>query len=96
MQRVLEALTLAGGKPTASAHAGKLAVITHPNGTKQVTANGKPLYTFAEDSPGRATANGFTDDFGGHHFTWNVVHAGGKTNTAGGTSTAPSSTNHGD
>lgn len=69
-------LTLRAGKPTASAGAGKLGVITRPDGKRQVTANGKPLYTFSEDSSGKATGNGFTDDFGGHHFTWNVVHAG--------------------
>ena len=70
-------LTLSGGKPTAAPAAGKLGVITRPNGSRQVTANGKPLYTFSEDSPGKATGNGFTDDFGGHHFTWNVVRTGG-------------------
>jgi predicted lipoprotein with Yx(FWY)xxD motif len=85
-------VTLAGGKPTASAGAGKLGVITRPDGQKQVTASGKPLYTFAEDSPGKATGNGFTDDFGGHHFTWNVVHAGGKTNSGGSAAAAPKTT----
>jgi predicted lipoprotein with Yx(FWY)xxD motif len=75
-------LTLSGGKPTASAGAGKLGVITRPDGSKQVTVNGKPLYTFSEDSPGKATGNGFTDDFGGHHFTWNVVRVGGTTGSA--------------
>jgi predicted lipoprotein with Yx(FWY)xxD motif len=72
-------LTLSGGKPTASTGAGKLGVITRPDGSRQVTDNGKPLYTFSEDSPGNATGNGFHDDFGGHHFTWNVVAAAGTT-----------------
>jgi predicted lipoprotein with Yx(FWY)xxD motif len=76
-------LTLSSGKPTASAGAGKLGVITRPDGSKQVTVNGKPLYTFSEDSAGKATGNGFTDDFGGHHFTWNVVRVGGTTGSAG-------------
>jgi predicted lipoprotein with Yx(FWY)xxD motif len=75
-------LTLNGGKPTASPGAGKLGVITRPDGSKQVTVNGKPLYTFSEDSPGKATGNGFTDNFGGHHFTWNVVRVGGTTASA--------------
>lgn len=74
-------LTPGAGKPTASAGAGKLGEITRPDGSTQVTDNGKPLYTFSKDSPGKATGNGFTDDFGGHHFTWNVVHAGGTTTT---------------
>jgi predicted lipoprotein with Yx(FWY)xxD motif len=77
-------LTLAGGKPTASKGAGKLGVITRSDGNRQVTDNGKPLYTFSEDSPGKATGNGFTDDFAGHHFTWNVVRAGGTTASGSG------------
>jgi predicted lipoprotein with Yx(FWY)xxD motif len=62
---------------------GKLGVVKRPDGTKQLTANGRPLYTFAEDSPGQSTGDGFTDDFDGHHFTWHVVRAGGKPNTGG-------------
>lgn len=88
-------LTLGGGKPTASADAGRLGVITRPDGSTQVTVNGKPLYAFSEDSPGKATGDGFTDDFGGHHFTWNVVRAGGTTASGAGSGSgggAPSST----
>jgi predicted lipoprotein with Yx(FWY)xxD motif len=87
-------LTLGGAKPTATAGAGKLGQITRPDGSRQVTVNGKPLYTFSEDSPGKATGNGFTDDFGGHHFTWNVIRAGGTTASGSGSSSgsAPSST----
>jgi predicted lipoprotein with Yx(FWY)xxD motif len=75
-------LTPSGAKPTASTGAGKLGVITRPDGSRQVTDNGKPLYTFSEDSPGKATGNGFHDAFGGHHFTWNVVPAAGNTGSA--------------
>lgn len=88
-------LTLSGGKPSASTGAGKLGVITRPDGTRQATVNGKPLYTFVEDSPGKATGNGFTDHFGGHHFTWNVVRAGSTTTSGAGpgsSSGTPSST----
>jgi predicted lipoprotein with Yx(FWY)xxD motif len=88
-------LTVSGGKPTASAGAGRLGVITRPDGSSQVSVNGKPLYTFSEDSPGKASGNGFTDDFGGHHFTWNVVRAGGNTTSGGGPASgagAPSTT----
>lgn len=86
-------LTPSSGKPTGSAGAGKLGVITRPDGSKQVTVNGKPLYTFSEDSPGKATGNGFTDDFGGHHFTWSVVHAGGTTARATGPGTGTTTPN---
>jgi predicted lipoprotein with Yx(FWY)xxD motif len=68
-----------GGKPASSAGTGKLGVIKRPDGTRQLTDNGRPLYTFTQDSPGKSTGDGFTDAFGGHHFTWHVVHAGGTT-----------------
>jgi predicted lipoprotein with Yx(FWY)xxD motif len=77
-------LTLTAEKPTASSGAGKLGMITRPDGSRQVTANGKPLYTFSEDSPGKATGDGFTDDFSGHHFTWNAVRASGTTASGAG------------
>lgn len=69
----------AGGMPpVADGNTGKLAVIRRPDGTRQVTADGRPLYTFSEDSAGDTKGNGFTDAFGGHHFTWHAVLAGGK------------------
>jgi predicted lipoprotein with Yx(FWY)xxD motif len=88
-------LTLNGGTPTASPAAGKLGLITRPGGSRQVTDNGKPLYTFVEDSPGHATGNGFHDEFAGHHFTWNVARPGGTATSAAGSSsgaTTPSGT----
>jgi predicted lipoprotein with Yx(FWY)xxD motif len=72
-------LTLAGGKPSGP---GKLGVVKRPDGTRQVTAAGRPLYSFAEDHAGAVTGNGATDAFGGRHFTWHVVTAGGTTSTA--------------
>jgi predicted lipoprotein with Yx(FWY)xxD motif len=71
------------GTPARAPKAGKLGVIKRPDGSSQVTSNGRPLYTFSEDSPGKATGDGFADDFQGHHFTWHVVRAGGKTGAAG-------------
>jgi predicted lipoprotein with Yx(FWY)xxD motif len=77
-----------GGKtPTAASDAVKLGVITRPDGTKQVTAAGKPLYTFAQDSPGAVNGNGASDAFGGQRFTWHVVKSGG---TAAAAPSAPS------
>ena len=55
-------------KAPASVHLpGKLGVITRPNGVKQVTLNGYPLYLFTGDkAPGQATGNGI----GG---SWHVI-----------------------
>jgi predicted lipoprotein with Yx(FWY)xxD motif len=56
--------------------------ITRPDGTKQLVLNGKPLYTFAQDSPGEISGNGAKDAFGGRQFTWHAVQAGGSTAAA--------------
>ena len=84
-------VTTHAGQPTAPAGADKLGVTKRPDGTTQLTANGKPLYTFSEDSPGKANGNGFQDQFAGHNFTWNVVLANGTlaSTTGSGSSTAP-------
>jgi predicted lipoprotein with Yx(FWY)xxD motif len=84
-------LTVGSGKPTGATDAGKLGVVKRPDGASQVTVDGKLLYTFSEDTPGKVEGNGFTDDFDGHHFTWNAVLAGGKSTGAsgGGNDTAP-------
>jgi predicted lipoprotein with Yx(FWY)xxD motif len=79
------------GEPTGPADAGKLGVIKRPDGGMQVTDNGKPLYTFSEDSPGKATGDGFTDDFSGHHFVWHVVSSSGDTSSGSGSQGAGNS-----
>jgi predicted lipoprotein with Yx(FWY)xxD motif len=56
--------------------------ITRPDGTKQLAVGGKPLYTFVQDSPGKATGNGATDAFGGKQFSWHTVTSGGTTSSA--------------
>src|SRR3954452_18879221 len=62
--------------------AGKLSVITRPDGSKQLSAAGKPLYTFAQDKPGAISGNGASDAFGKENFTWHVVQVKGATSTA--------------
>jgi predicted lipoprotein with Yx(FWY)xxD motif len=76
-------LTISGGTPKGDSLTGKLAVINRPGGDRQVTYNGKLLYTFYEDSPGQVAGDGFDDAFGGRTFTWHVVHASGTTSSSG-------------
>jgi predicted lipoprotein with Yx(FWY)xxD motif len=75
-------LTVSGGMPSGGSLTGKLGAVTRPDGTKQVTYNGKLLYTFSQDSPGKVTGDGFSDAFGGRHFTWHVVHSGKSTSSS--------------
>jgi predicted lipoprotein with Yx(FWY)xxD motif len=88
-------LTIDSGKPTAAAGVGKLGVIKRPDGSRQVTVNGRLLYTFTEDSAGKAAGNGFSDDSNGEHFTWNAVLAGGKVASSSGSPAAGSSSQGG-
>ena len=77
----------ASGTPTGSKDVtGKLSTIDRPDGGKQVTYDGRPLYTFAEDTePGKLTGDGVKDAFGGTSFTWHAVTTKG-TSSGGGSS----------
>ena len=86
-------LTLHTGLPTAPVGAVKLGVTKRPDGSTQVTANGKPLYTFSEDSPGKVNGNGFQDQFAGHNFTWNVALANGTLASGTGTGSSAATPN---
>jgi predicted lipoprotein with Yx(FWY)xxD motif len=76
-------LTLSSGSPTGSSVSGELGVVERSDGSRQVTLDGKLLYTFVEDEPGQVTGDGFEDAFGGQTFTWHVVHADGSTGSSG-------------
>jgi predicted lipoprotein with Yx(FWY)xxD motif len=82
---IWEPLTLpASAKPTGSADvSGKLGTTDRPDGSMQVTYQGKPLYSFVEDaSPGAVTGNGFRDEFDGRQFTWKVASVGAVSSTS--------------
>ncbi len=86
-------LTLPTGQSTPSGTAGlegKLGVVDRPDGTMQATFEGKPLYTFAEDSgPGVVSGNNFSDTFEGKSFTWHVASIGATSGSGSSTSTNP-------
>jgi predicted lipoprotein with Yx(FWY)xxD motif len=72
------------GMPKGDSLTGKLGVVRRPDGAKQITFNGKLLYTFYEDSPGQVGGDAFDDAFGGQKFTWHVVHANGSASSPSG------------
>jgi predicted lipoprotein with Yx(FWY)xxD motif len=71
----------AKGTPTATV-AGSLGTVTRSDGTMQVTYNGKLLYTFSFDQPGKVAGDNFHDAFGGQKFTWHVVRQVGAATPA--------------
>jgi predicted lipoprotein with Yx(FWY)xxD motif len=59
---------------------GTLGTVERPDGTRQVTFDGAPLYRFTEDpGAGDVTGDGFVDSFDGREFTWHVARPGGAT-----------------
>jgi predicted lipoprotein with Yx(FWY)xxD motif len=69
-------LTIDGGAPSGNSLPSELGVLERGDGTRQVTFEGKRLYTFVDDEPGEATGDGFSDAFDGQQFTWHVVSVG--------------------
>lgn len=61
------------GTPKAHGLKGKLATVKRPDGGRQVTYNGKLLYSFKLDKPGKVGGDNFKDAFGGQKFRWHVV-----------------------
>ncbi|MGE5691070.1 MAG: hypothetical protein ACM33B_11010 [Pseudomonadota bacterium] len=72
---IWEPLTVGGGMPTAGDGLGdRIGVVERPDGGRQVTFEGRPLYRFVEDpSPRTVTGNGLADSFAGRAFTWHVA-----------------------
>jgi predicted lipoprotein with Yx(FWY)xxD motif len=80
------------GQPTSSDSSvqAKLGVVKAPDGTSQVTFDGKPLYSFVQDSPGQVTGNGASDKFGGTSFVWTAATTSGAGSSSAATSTGGS------
>jgi predicted lipoprotein with Yx(FWY)xxD motif len=74
------------GDPTAGdGVSGELGVVKRPDGSRQVTLDGRPLYRFAEDTaPGKATGDDVTDSFDGQQFTWHAEGTGAGDSSGGG------------
>ena len=83
-------LTVSGTPTKSKSLQGKLAVVKRPDGRRQVTFNGRPLYSFKLDKAGKVTGDGFKDAFGSQKFTWRVVHPAGTSSS--GATTTPSTT----
>ena len=65
-----------------------LATVKRPDGERQLTFKGLPLYTFTQEGPGQLKGDGFADDFDGTHFEWAAATTGAKAAPSG--SEAPS------
>jgi predicted lipoprotein with Yx(FWY)xxD motif len=84
-------LAIDGAAPSGNSLPSELGVVERGDGTRQVTFDGKRLYTFVEDEPGEVTGDGFSDAFDGQQFTWQVVSVGDApdSNQDGGTTGGP-------
>ena len=79
-------MPLVSAKPTASSDVGgDVATVKRPDGSEQVTFDGKPLYTFTQEDTGEVTGDALSDSFGGQHFTWHAMTPSGP--ARGGSST---------
>ena len=66
-----------------------LGIVNRPGGESQLTFDGLPLYTFAEEGAGELTGDGFTDEFQGTTFVWAAARTDGSTTPSATPSSAP-------
>jgi predicted lipoprotein with Yx(FWY)xxD motif len=70
----------------------KLGTVARPDGSTQVTLQGRPLYTFSFDhSAGEVNGDGTQDSFDGTDFTWHVATPSGQAAAAPSSPSSPSS-----
>jgi predicted lipoprotein with Yx(FWY)xxD motif len=60
-----------------------LGVVDRPDGGRQLTFKGIPLYSFTEEGPGQLDGDGFVDDFEGTRFEWAAATTGGGSGSTG-------------
>jgi predicted lipoprotein with Yx(FWY)xxD motif len=85
-------LTLpAGAEPSGPAEVSdELGVVERPEGERQLTLGGQPLYRFADDPmAGEVTGDGLSDTFEGRLFSWQVATADGGSGGGGQPSLGP-------
>jgi predicted lipoprotein with Yx(FWY)xxD motif len=82
-------LTVTGTPKKSDSLAGKLGVVRRLDGGRQVTYDGRLLYSFKLDKAGKVTGDGFKDAFGGQKFTWRVAHPVGVRIAPAATMTTP-------
>lgn len=68
-----------GGEPSGPDEvSSELGVAERPDGERQLTFGGQPLYSFADDPmAGEVTGDGLSDTFDGRLFSWQVATAEG-------------------
>ena len=85
---IWQPLTVHGTPTKGGSFAGKLAIVKRPDGRgRQLTFNGKLLYSFKLEGPGKVTGDGFKDAFGSQRFTWHVARPLGAVSTGAPTTT---------
>ena len=73
----------ADAKKAAGQLGANVGVVMRPGGERQLTFDGLPLYTFAEEGDGQLEGDGFVDDFQGTHFEWQAARTSGDSRSSG-------------